>query len=250
LLLYHFRSIYFYFNFRGIFRLKNRGTNILMTERIVEAYVGEYAAGKSESAINRALELSRRGRKVALVDLDLVEPFYTLRPLQKELSALGLDVVAWKTEETMGLGEAGSVIKPAARWALRREGDIILDIGYGVDGARTLNLLEGAVRDPDLKVFAVMNISRPMTATVKDIVAEVSAMGRVDGLINNSHLAGETTVELLQKGARIVTEAASILGLPVVATLAGAKLAGEIGPKDCMGNPVRPLERFMQKAFW
>lgn len=221
-----------------------------MTDRIVEAYIGEYASGKSESAINRALELARQGRKVNLVDMDMVEPFYTLRPLQKELSTLGLDVIAWKTEETMGLGEAGTLIKPAARWALKREGDIILDIGYGVDGARTLNLLEGAVRDPDLKIFAVINISRPMTSSVKDIVAEVSAMGRVDGLINNTHLAGETTVELVQEGARKVSEAAAILGLPVVATLAGASLAEKIGPKDCMGNPVRPLERFMQKAFW
>jgi len=221
-----------------------------MAERIVEAYIGEYAAGKSESAINRALELVRQGRKVNLVDMDLVEPFYTLRPLQKELSTLGVDVIAWKTEDTMGLGEAGTVIKPAARWALRREGDIILDIGYGVEGARTLNLLEGAVRDPDLKVFAVINTYRPMTSSAKDIVAEVSLMGRVDGLINNSHLAGETTVELVQKGARMVTEAASILGLPVVATLAGADLAEKIGPEDCMGNPVRPLERFMPKAFW
>lgn len=221
-----------------------------MTDRIVEAYIGEYAAGKSESAINRALELARQGRKVNLVDMDMVEPFYTLRPLQKELSNLGLDVIAWKTEETMGLGEAGTLVKPAARWALRREGDIILDIGYGVDGARTLNLLEGALRDPDLKIFAVINVSRPMTSSVKDIVAEVSAMGRVDGLINNTHLAGETTVELVQEGARKVSEAAAILGLPVVATLAGASLAEKIGPKDCMGNPVRPLERFMQKAFW
>lgn len=221
-----------------------------MADRIVEAYIGEYAAGKSESAINRALELARQGRKVNLVDLDMVEPFYTLRPLQEELSGLGLDVVAWKTEDTVGLGEAGTVIKPAARWALRRQGDIILDIGYGVDGARTLNLLEGAVRDPDLKVFAVINISRPMTASVKDIVAEVSAMGRVDGLINNTHLAGETTVELVQEGARVVSEAAAGLGLPVVATLADARLAEKIGPADCMGNPVRPLERFMPRAFW
>lgn len=212
--------------------------------------MGEYAAGKSENAVNRALELAGQGRKVTLVDLDIVEPFYTLRPVQNELSALGLDVIAWKTEETTGLGETGTVIKPAARWALRREGDIILDIGYGVAGARTLNLLEGGRTDPDLRVFAVINISRPMTAGVKDIVGEVKEMGRVDGLINNSHMADETTVELVQEGARIVTEAASILGLPVVATTAWTGIAEKIGPKDCMGNPVRPLVRFMQKAFW
>ncbi len=221
-----------------------------MPDRIVEAYVGEYASGKSECAVNRALELARRGRKVTLVDLDLIEPFYTLRSLQKELSAPGLTVIAWETRETLGLGEAGTVIKPAARWALRREGDIILDVGYGVEGSRTLNLVEGAARDPDLRILAVINVSRPMTAGVKDIVAETGAMGRVDGLINNSHLGGETTVELVQTGARIVTEAAAILGLPVAATLAETKLAGIIGPSDCMGNPVRPLQRFMPGAFW
>lgn len=221
-----------------------------MSDRIVEAYIGEYAGGKSENAVNRAVELANRGRKVTLVDLDIVEPVYTLRPIQEELKALGVDVIAWKTSETTGLGEAGTVIKPEARWALRREGDIILDIGYGVEGAKTLNLLEGARTDPDLKVFAVINISRPMTAGVEDIIEHVKEIGRVDGLINNTHLAEETTVELVQEGARVVARAAEVLGLPVIASAAEKKIAEKIGPVDCMGNPVRPLKRFMPKAFW
>ncbi|MHB1042675.1 MAG: hypothetical protein ACYC0Q_07555 [Eubacteriales bacterium] len=221
-----------------------------MADRIVEAYTGEYAAGKSENALNRALELARRGRLVTLVDLDIVEPFYTLRPIQDELAAHGLTVLAWKTGETMGLGEAGTVIKPAARWALRRDGDVILDIGYGVGGSRTLNLVEGAGSDPDLKVLAVINISRPMTASVADIVQHVRDLGRVAGLINNTHLGDETTGEVVQEGARVVTEAARILGLPVVATAAAAEIAEKIGQADCMDNPVRPLTRFMQKAMW
>lgn len=48
--------------------------------RIVEAYIGEYASGKSENAVNRALALAEQGRKVTLVDLDLVEPVYTASP--------------------------------------------------------------------------------------------------------------------------------------------------------------------------
>lgn len=221
-----------------------------MSDRIVEAYIGEYAGGKSENAVNRALELARLGRKVTLVDLDIVEPVYTLRPIQERLNALGIGVIAWKTSETTGLGEAGTVLKPEARWALRREGDVILDIGYGVEGAKTLNLLEGARTDPDLKVFAVINISRPMTAGVEDIVQHVKEIGRVDGLINNTHLADETTVEVVQEGARVVTRAAEVLGLPVVATAAEKGIAEKMGPVDCMGNPVRPLVRFMPGAFW
>ncbi|MDD4168907.1 MAG: hypothetical protein PHD36_01375 [Desulfotomaculaceae bacterium] len=221
-----------------------------MSERIVEAYTGEYAGGKSENALNRALELAGLGRKVTLVDFDIVEPVYTLRPIQEELIALGITVIAWKTKETMGLGEAGTTLKPSAKWALWHQGDIILDIGYGVEGVKTLNLLEGADADPDLKVIAVINISRPMTATVADIVEQVRETGRIDGLLNNTHLSDETTAAVVQEGARVVTEAARLLELPVVATAAMAKIAQEIGPVDCMGNPVRALTRFMQKAFW
>lgn len=122
-------------------------------KRMIEAYVGEYASGKSECAVNRALELltdSQAERPITLVDLDTVEPVYTLRPIREELKGLGLDVVAWATSETMGLGEAGSVIRPEMRWVLKRPGSIVMDIGYGVKGAKTLNLIEGAWEEPNL----------------------------------------------------------------------------------------------------
>ncbi len=51
------------------------------SNKIVEAFIGEYASGKSENAINRAMKLQSQGREVTLVDLDTVEPFYTLRPI-------------------------------------------------------------------------------------------------------------------------------------------------------------------------
>jgi len=221
-----------------------------MNKRIVEAYTGEYAGGKSENALNRALGLARLGRRVTLVDLDVVEPVYTLRPIQEELTALGVNIVAKNKNDTFGLGETGTTLHPGSRWALRHEGDVILDIGYGVHGSRTLNLLEGALTDPDLQIIAVINISRPMTAGINDIIFHVREMGRVDALLNNTHLAEETTVEVIQEGARTVAAAATALLLPMVATSAVEELAREIGEKDCMGYPVRGLTRYMQKAFW
>jgi hypothetical protein len=218
--------------------------------RIVEAYIGEYASGKSEVAVNRALELAGQSRQVTLVDLDIVEPCYTLRPIKQELMEQGLTVLAWETRETMGLGEAGNVLRPENRWALRRPGDIIMDIGYGVEGAKTLNLIEGARTDPDLKIYAVINIARPMTATLEDVVEYVRQLGPVHGLINNSHVGDETTMEIVQNGAVIVAEAARILGLPVIATTVAAGLTGAIGSRDCAGNPVKVLTRYMARTFW
>lgn len=185
------------------------------------------------------------------MDLDLVEPFYTLRPIQEELRQPGIHVVAWETRNTMGLGEAGNILKPEMKWVLRREGDIIMDIGYGVEGAKTLNLVEGAFTDPDLRVFAVINVSRPMTFTVPDIVEHVRGMGLVHGLLNNTHLGDDTTPDVIEAGAEVVAEAARHLNLPVVATAVDERLAAHFpGGVDHLGHPVRTLRRFMPKAFW
>ncbi len=219
-------------------------------EPIIEAYVGEYASGKSENAVNRAIDLCRRGFPVTLVDLDTVEPVYTIRPIKRELEAMGLTVVAWETRDTVGLGEAGSVIKGSMRWVLRRPGNIIMDVGYGVHGARIFNLIEGAFESPYLKIIAVINMSRPFTSTVENILEYVATLGRVDALLNNTHMAEETTVEIVQKGAVGIAEAAKILGLPVVATSAVREIAEKIGPVDAVGNPVWPLERIMPRTFW
>ncbi|HWQ61113.1 MAG TPA: hypothetical protein VN521_02310, partial [Negativicutes bacterium] len=211
-------------------------------EPIIEAYVGEYASGKSENAVNRAIDLCRRGLPVTLVDLDTVEPVYTIRPIKRELEAMGLTVVAWETRDTVGLGEAGSVIKGSMRWVLRRPGNIIMDVGYGVHGARIFNLIEGAFENPYLKIIAVINMSRPFTSTVENILEYVTTLGRVDALLNNTHMAEETTIELVQKGAVGIAAAAKILGLPVVASSAVQEIADKIGPVDAVGNPVWPLE--------
>lgn len=221
-----------------------------MNEQTIEAYIGEYASGKSENAVNRAISLCRQGLPVTLVDLDTVEPCYTMRPIKRELETMGITVEAWETGDTIGLGEAGNVIKGSMRWVLRRPGNIILDIGYGVQGANVFNLVEGAFENQWLKIIAVINLSRPFTASVNDVVNYVRSLGRVDGLLNNTHLAEETTVELVQQGARAVKDAAVQLNLPMIGTSALEAIAEQIGARDCTGAPVRKLERLMTKAFW
>ncbi|MGI6361508.1 MAG: hypothetical protein ACOX05_04335 [Bacillota bacterium] len=173
-----------------------------MKKRIVEAYVGEYASGKSELAVNRAIALANSGHKVTVVDLDLVEPCYTLRSLQDELRARGVKVLAWQTSETRGLGESGQTILPAARWSLRLDSDLIFDIGYGVGGSRVLNLIEGADRDPDLEILLVANFSRPLIYSVDLLVEYAQGLGRLDGLIANTHLDRETTPEIVWNGLK------------------------------------------------
>jgi hypothetical protein len=219
-------------------------------DRIVEAYIGEYASGKSEVAINRALELHSQGREVKLVDLDLVEPFYTLRPIKSQLEERGLKVVALETRGNVGLGETGSLFRPEMKWALKNGGDIIFDVGYGVDGAMALNLVEGASEEQALKKIVVLNVARPITGSLEAIIDFVQSLGEVDGLINNSHLGNDTDIEIILEGAKLVTKAAEQLGVPFIATTVAREFAHLVDEIDQIGNPVKIIDLFMHNAYW
>lgn len=216
--------------------------------RIVEAYIGEYASGKSEMAINRALELSNQGRRVTLVDLDTVEPFYTLRPIKNQLEKLNLNVISSSREDSFGLGETGAMMTPRARWALRNEGDIILDIGYGVFGAQTLNLVEDIDQTPELKVIAVLNASRPMTNSLDRILEYVEGLGRVDAIVANTHMGDETTPEIISAGNEIIMEAAGVLQLPIIYVAMIEELKDS--NVNNFGLPVKYIKRYMPSAMW
>jgi len=218
-------------------------------ERVVEAYVGEYASGKSEMAINRALELSSQGRRVTLVDLDTVEPFYTLRPLKEFLEGLGLNLISFSTEDAFGLGETGAMLNPRARWALYNEGDIILDIGYGVYGAQALNLVEGASESKELQILAVINSTRPMTNSQERIAEYLQELGHVDAIIANTHLGDETTLEIIMEGNEEIIAVAKRLNIPVAFIAAEEKFAAQLIELNT-DIPVKFIKRYMPAAMW
>ncbi len=218
--------------------------------RIVEAFVGEYASGKSEIAINRALELKSQGSKVTLVDLDTVEPFYTLRPIKKALEEEGLNIIAFSRSDTFGLGETGAMLNPRARWALLNEGDIILDIGYGVSGAQMLNLVEGANESAELQIMAVVNYARPMTGNRQRIKEYIEKLGRVDAIIANTHLGSESTWPFIIEGNRIIFETAREMNIPVAYMTADEKFK-DVDVKEVeLDLPVKFLKRYMPSAMW
>lgn len=226
--------------------------------RIVEAYIGEYASGKSENAVARAVELAALGRKATIVDLDLVEPCYTLRPLIDYLEKKQVEVLAWKPEQSFGVGEAGQILFPAARWALRRAGDIIFDVGYGAGGASVLNLIEGVYSDPDLRIVLVTNFSRPLVNTKERMLEYLAGLGQIDGLIANTHLGEETNREVVLEGLALTKEIASGKGLPIDA-VALSRLFYTKNPdfltsseylKIGAAYPVRVLEDILGQGFW
>jgi hypothetical protein len=172
-----------------------------------------------------------------------------LRPLKEFLESKGLKVIGFSRQDSFGLGETGAMLNPKARWVLRHEGDIIMDIGYGVHGARTLNLVEGADESPELKVLAVVNYTRPMTNSPERVVDYLQGLGRVDGIIANTHLGDETTLEIICQGNRMIRDTVRQLGMEVIYAAVDQKLAKAIIPGECE-ILIKYIHRYMPSAIW
>ena len=102
--------------------------------RKVEIYTGAYASGKSENALNRAIEYIKQGKDITLVDLDTVEPAYCMRPIEKRLKEYGINLIL--QSDYFGLGRILSIILaiiPFTAWLLGlitrfKEGKIVAGV--------------------------------------------------------------------------------------------------------------------------
>ncbi len=187
-------------------------------------------------------------RKVTLVDLDIVEPFYTLRPIKEILEGEGLNIIAYSRSDSFGLGETGAMLNPQARWALRIEGDIIFDVGYGVHGAKTLNLVEGA-EEAGLKILAVINYMRPMTSSIELIKEYIKELKTVNAIVANTHLGNETTLDIIIKGNLEIFKAAKQMNIPI-AYMAMEERHREFIYKEEFFVPMKFIKRYMPAAIW
>lgn len=226
-----------------------------MTRR-VEVFTGAYASGKSEISINRALSLSKQSKKIILVDLDTVEPAYTLRPIKNDIEKLGIKVIT--QEDYFGLGETGNTITPAQMNCLFNQEDIVIDVGYGAGGLDILDVINGINKEENLNIYIVINTSKFETSSVDSIIEYINwskgtsehSWKKFNGIVCNPHFGDETTKKDIIKGFEIIKRASEILNLPLIALCVEKKLYAEFERDNYHGVPLWPLSRYMPNALW
>ena len=226
-----------------------------MPDRIVEVYAGAYASGKSETALGRARQYAVMGTKITLVDLDTVEPAYTLRPIAGELEDMGINVIT--QPDNFGLGEAASYVTPAQTNCLAQGGDIIIDVGYGAGGLDILDILNNIDKEENLQIYLVVNTAKFETSTVENIIEYVTFSEGVEkrpwkkfaGVISNTHFGDETTKDDIINGYHKLKQACEKINLPIRAIGVDEKLASDFG-LTYDGVEVWTYKRMMPKAFW
>ncbi len=185
----------------------------------ITVFLGHYGSGKTELAVNYALYLKSLGKKVVVIDLDLVNPYFRTKDAETLFEENGISLIApafanTNLENPMVPAEIFSVFEDKEVYA-------IFDMGGGEDGAIPLGVFHQRLSQEECDVFFVLNQRRMLTTDLEgtlDIFQEIAAVTRIGitGFINNTHLKEETTSEMLLEGQMLAEEVAEALEIPVV----------------------------------
>ncbi len=189
---------------------------------------GHYGSGKTNVAVNMAYDLKNQFQKVAIADLDIVNPYFRTKDSQKEFEEKGIELICSEY--------AGSNVDipalPAEIYSLTDQKDkyAVIDVGGDDRGAYALGRISPAIRDEaNYEMLFVINCYRPLTrdaASTIEVMREIENAANIKftAIVNNSNLGEETTREDVLKSLSYADEIAKISGLPIKCTSVYNKL--------------------------
>ncbi len=210
--------------------------------------LGAYGAGKTEFAVNLALALAAQGRKTALADLDVVNPYFRSREKAALLAEKGIRLIAPQG----ALRDADLPVIPADLRTPLDDDSLtgVIDLGGDPAGARALAAFSVDLLSASPAVWYVLNRSRFENAdagkAVQSLQGIQAVLGlKVTGLVSNTHLISDTTAALVREGAAFAGKVSALTGLPVVCHAVRDSLAPELADL----NPLFPMTPRMNRPW-
>ena len=206
-----------------------------MRFRRVTLLSGHYGSGKTNIAVNLALRLRQEYPRVAVADLDIVNPYFRTKDSDADFAHAGIRLIS----SAFANSNLDLPAMPQDLYAITddRSLHVIVDVGGDDRGALALGRLAPALlEENDYEMLFVINRFRPLTrdaASTVEVKAEIEAACGIPftGIVNNSNLGAETTAETVLSSLSYADEVAALTGLPVVYTSAEASICEQLAGK-------------------
>ena len=220
----------------------------ICTHRI-SIVTGHYGTGKTEFSVNLALALAADGASVMLADLDIVNPYFRSRERRSLLEEAGVRLIS----SSQACSDADVPALPAELLTIMENRDIrgVLDIGGDPVGARVLARFQPKIVQEDYQLIYVLNANRPEVRDREKAIAYLRGIEATTGLtctgiVNNTHLCGETTEDEIRKGAALAAEVSKETGIPVLCHVAEEKFVSALSD---LPETVFPITIKMKKPW-
>lgn len=223
------------------------GSDLIYLEKLagIVIIVGNYGSGKTEIAINLAVDRKRAGLDVRIADLDLVNPYFRTREARVPLAKLGIDVVLPPKQY---LQADLPILSPVVSGMIRQPSQLtLIDAGGDDVGATVLATLADSLREKHVLMLQVVNPFRPFTDTPAGCIKirkkiEAAAKMKITGIIGNANLIDETAAEDIYKGYDFVKALSDETRLPLEFITAPTELIPELDVHR-FSCPVLPIGR-------
>ncbi|MBE6692123.1 MAG: cobalamin biosynthesis protein CobQ [Ruminococcaceae bacterium] len=191
----------------------------LATEKVT-IISGPYGSGKTNIAVNLAMDIAKNGEICRIADLDIVNPYFRSADNAKMLKEIGVHTMI---PEFANTNVDIPSLPPDYQLLFTGDGKSVADVGGDADGAAVLGLSHDDYVEAGYKMYFVYNRYRYVTVRHEDALEVLKAIERASGLtfhgiINNSNLGEETTEEVVLKAIPYAEEFAKLANIPLLLT--------------------------------
>ncbi len=224
-----------------------------MDMKRVTLILGHYGSGKTNIAVNLAVKYREVAEKVAIADLDIVNPYFRTKDSMDLLKEKGIRLIVSEYANS----NVDIPALPQDMYAVTDDKSLtcILDIGGDDRGALVLGRLRPAIlEENDYEMLLVINMYRPLTPDPESTVEvmreiELAANMRFTGIINNSNLGRETTADTVLASIPYAEEVSRLTSLPIVMTTAEENVAKELDGRVKDLFPLTLQKNFIERKI-
>ncbi|WP_045523125.1 hypothetical protein [Neobacillus niacini] len=209
---------------------------------------GHFGSGKTEVAINLALNEKKIHEKTAINDLDIINPYFRSRDVSDLFQQQNIELIA--PTNRLATSDLPIVSGEIYRVLHDNRYRVIIDAGGDKDGAKALGQYYHEWKELEPELLFVLNANRPYVSTLegaRDTIEQIEKAARlkVTGIINNSNIGFETSMEDIHNGYELSSSLSDMLSIPLLYTTISVDLEKD-ATYFAKSHPVMFIKRFMK----